>query len=584
MPNLKKTVKRIHSRIFKLPLSNYLFIYIAFVSLLLVFIIPPFQKTDETSHYYKTIAVARGQFTCKTNQLGQKYNTIPANYETLPDVLLAEYVNKDHRHRFLKQTFNSVLRLREKSNDGVIVSSVCNLPFILYTPTALVLSIPILLNINPILVFYLGRLTFCILALALIYISSKIIPKKFRLLLLGYLALPMVSIQLGSFNKEVFHLAFGALSFASFMKLREDKNKILQKKSKAIRLLIILLFSFAVLIISRPFYLPILLLALLPFSKKIKKKAKYLIFALVAIGAVVGFVYLPTLKSFHSSTIFANGISSRIQLEYIRTFPNKFISIFTNSYTNHVEAYYKSMIGTYGSIHYYLDSYIYAFFGIWLFVLLMHYKKVKFKLNKKELIVISFTLVAIVFLASFLMYLYATPIGYHYIIDVQGRYFINLIPYAILVLAELLKNHQKKIIILAFILAILFLIKNSYNRYFDYSEGYALNNQSFNDKYIHSIRINEEIVSLLNVDSNKKIVGLMFKIVKEEGVIYPPLLIKTYEADCTTQLRKNLLVTHIDEIRGEHNIKFSPITNREKNKQKVINWSFSNFFIKDMLV
>ena len=55
----------------------------------------------------------------------------------------------------------------------------------------------------------------------------------------------------------------------------------------------------------------------------------------------------------------------------------------------------------------------------------------------------------------------------------------------------------------------------------------------------------------------------MFKIVKEEGIIYPPLLIKTYEADCVTQLRKNLLVTHIDEVRGEHNIKFSPITNRE---------------------
>ncbi len=207
--------------IFSQRFLRFLWAYIVILGLVFVFIIPPFQKTDEISHYYKTVAVATGNLFCQKST----QNLIPRSLYEFPDKMMTKFVNESPQHRFPKGVIALILR---ENFDAKLVpeTASCTLPFIFYLPSAIFLTLPILLKLNPLIIFYLGRLSFYLVSLALFYASLKIIPQKFRLLLLSYLSFPMVIIQMSSYNKEIFHIGFGSLALALFLSLKDRFTKI----------------------------------------------------------------------------------------------------------------------------------------------------------------------------------------------------------------------------------------------------------------------------------------------------------------------------------------------------------------------
>src|SRR5258708_25711046 len=112
-------------------IKRFLFSFVVCVGLLLVFLIPPFQKTDEVSHYYKTVAVATGNFFCAKDPQGADRNLIPKSYFELPEKMMVEFVNKVPTNRFPKSLLLDELH-RPTSFERVPETVSCSLPFIFY--------------------------------------------------------------------------------------------------------------------------------------------------------------------------------------------------------------------------------------------------------------------------------------------------------------------------------------------------------------------------------------------------------------------------------------------------------------------
>jgi uncharacterized membrane protein len=521
----------------KLTVLRILVGYFLISSLLLTFIIPPFQKTDEVSHFYKTIAVANGNFFCRQEAGGQDYNYLPQAYANLPVVLMSDFTNESVNNRFPIAAFKQALKLGDKNSQSQVKETIsCSLPFLLYLPVALVLWIPIHSHFLPLIVFYLGRMSFLFLAWALIALAYKIISPKYRLLLIGYLIVPMVGIDLGSFNKEVLHLSAGALIFASYFKLREKFSK---------KYLFILISSLFMVVLSRPFYAPLFVLIPLILPKKSYKYLLVLALTLISIFLL----YLPKLLHFHNGVINSSGVSAVLQMAYLGQHPGHFLSVLLSSYNNHMTAYAKSLIGAYGSIHYYLDWYIYIFFGAWLLFLVLKYRDDLPKFNTKEIMALCLSILAIILSSFFLFYLYATPVAYHYVIDVQGRYFINLLPFIILLLATLIKKYPQPTLMLCFSLVIFFFLKNTYDRYFNYSAGYVYEDAEklaalSQDSQLIGFEIDQPMTKIINIDASKKLTGVSFIVVNPDNRITNPVQIEFLAEDCEQLIYRTMLMNH----------------------------------------
>src|SRR5579859_50578 len=276
-------------------IKRFLFGFVIGIGLLLVFLIPPFQKTDEVSHYDKTIAVATGNFFCTKNSQGQDRNLVPQSYFTLPEKMMAEFVNKVPTNRFPKSLLAEELH-QSTSLERVPETVSCSLPFLFYLPVAAVLAPFIYFGTNALVIFYLGRLCFFLLAVALFYFSKKYIPQKYELLLLACMSFPMVLNLISSYNKEVIHLGFGFLALALFLSLKEKFRW--QKFWFFIAALLLM-------IAARPQYVPFLALTLFVTPKNfIKKLSTSFILSMVGVFSVgmcfVAVFLLPKILQFHA--------------------------------------------------------------------------------------------------------------------------------------------------------------------------------------------------------------------------------------------------------------------------------------------
>src|SRR5258708_12283568 len=112
------------------------------------------------------------------------------------------------------------------------------------------------------------------------------------------------------------------------------------------------------------------------FMKKVSRPLLFFVASLVFVAACFVVIFLlPKIVQFHTPLINLDGISAPLQILYLEKFPLRLVNILFNSYTNHIEAYYKSIIGTYGSIHFYLYCFFYTFYLAVIFALIYLYSK-----------------------------------------------------------------------------------------------------------------------------------------------------------------------------------------------------------------
>lgn len=487
------------------------------LGLLFVFIIPPFQKTDEVVHYYKAISVAAGQLKCRTDAAGSLAALLPRYLVSLPTDIQAQRVIADNTVKFPISAYRLGTQQLPGISSKIPETSGCALPFVWYIPAGLTLALPVLLGMNPFVIFFLGRIANYVCALLIFYISFRIIPKRFRFVLVYLLTLPMVLIQLGSYNKEVFHFAFGALSFSMLMAMR-DKTLRMTPLS-----LLGFFVSLGLFVLPRPQYvfmfLTVLLLPLDVIShtiKRIRLRPLHLMFIgmgavlIAAIGLMVIHLYLPTLSFFHRFAHDFRGVYPNLQMRYLLEHPFYFFTVLSNSLAEYGKSYIEGYVGVLGYIHYYLQWYVYTIYivaTVWVGYKLSHEVR---NTSWFEFIVLNCIVWGTFFALFLAMYVYSTPVALDTIYDVQGRYFIMLMPFVLWMMSFIFHRLRTYLVYGAGIIIGISVVWSIYTRYYDYNRFF------YQSQYVgvtftedaKLLRIGDTFVYSLPVEKGKKLAGV----------------------------------------------------------------------------
>lgn len=475
---LRNELRFIRSRLFSKTqtLSTLLAWSILLGSVMAIFTIPPFQKTDEVVHFYKTIAIASGQPFCSADGDGHQSNRLPNYLVQLPGTLRTNILKENVSVPVPRAEYKRILLQTTFDRTMTSEPSACSLPFLFYLPPAIALMVPVLLGLHPFLIFYLGRFAFLLCGLALVYLCIRIIPRPYRLIPLVVAGTPMVLIQLGSYNKEVFHIGLSLVSFALLLAFME---KTIPRTWKPVSLFLGTLVG---MVLSRPQYALFLLLPFLLSSARninhiVGRYHRYGIPAILTGGVVSGsafVLYWSKFLWFHVYSHDYHGIYPNLQLQYMAENPVRYISTLLTTFTDSGSMLLSTMIGAYGWNHEPFHWLVYAiYFAVFILVAYTVRRQVA-KLGAVRLLFLSILVAGTVLGICTAMYVYSTPVGYPSIRDLQGRYFIGLLPYVILFLAYgfYLVERRRWTIAVVVGMVMVSVFSSLYTRYFEYS-GYT---------------------------------------------------------------------------------------------------------------
>lgn len=255
-------------------MKSLVFLFIIVNSLIFTFVVPPFQKPDEDTHFYRTVALSEGQFFCSLNNKGEKVMSIPKKYYDLPGLFLTEDMKFNYLRKFSVNIPDLKKFLAGENSGNIETNKACISYFIGFIPNTIGFLLATPVN-NPIIQFYFGRIAGLVFFLLCFWYALRIIPRPFHIILYLYGILPMVLHQITSYSYDVLLLSMVPLVFGFLVKVYAEK---------IITMKIYLLYQFSVffLVLSKPISFPFIFLHLLfPFSKISGKRNTFLILNII---------------------------------------------------------------------------------------------------------------------------------------------------------------------------------------------------------------------------------------------------------------------------------------------------------------
>ncbi len=325
-----------------------------FWGLLLMLINPPFQASDENSHFWKVYSISQGHFNLKrltTNFIDGVFFTrvYTGTGDYMPaGIYLAGYKNLRLRNNPEQKTSIEETKtiLNYKLQKDTKVFNGYNVPvytIFSYFPQAVVMKICNVFNVNPGISLYLMRCASLFVYCFLVYLAIKITPvKKWLFFMLALM--PMSIYQTVSVNIDGLLFACAFLSAAYVMYLGyDDKIKIIGKNQKA---LLFLLMSFIV--FSKAPYFPILFIYFLIPQYKFKNKTDYYKTFLCLI--LINFFIIAGFKAYVSHVCMLTDTVFKTNLAYNLLISNPFAFLQITAYTTlmNLGSYINGFVGTFG--------------------------------------------------------------------------------------------------------------------------------------------------------------------------------------------------------------------------------------------
>ncbi len=301
---------------------------------------------------------------------------------------------------------------------------------------------------NALIQAYVARLFNMIVCITMLYFSIKIIPYGKNMLFLislipiaieGYISLSVDGIAISS-----------SILFISYiLKLREDKKAIIEYKQ-----IIILTILSIVVAISKVVYLPIVLLIFILPKEKFKNNKKWIpLLSIFAISAIIDILWY-----YFGMEREIGEASNNTTLQSIIMQPIPYIKKVLYTIIYRFNIYFNEVFG--GKLEYNENVTIPIFpYLIALGAILISRNKGKkgYNFSNFEKIVLSFIIISTVRLIFTAMYTGWSPENSPYIIGVQGRYFLPVLPLIILLFSNSFsdeENETKKTAILISIMQI----------------------------------------------------------------------------------------------------------------------------------
>lgn len=448
----------------KLSVEKLFIIIALFFGFLYLILLPPFQSVDENTHFYRSYEILQG------NIVSKKINTKVGNY--LPTSL--EKLALDYS--FLIKNVDKKININYILNSSKIKLEPNKTKFIefnntaLYSPICYSTQLPAMyianfLNANPLLIFYLGRISNLIFFTLLGYLILKTLP--FYKLPAALLLLMPMTLSLGaSLTSDVIVIGVNFLWVALLMKILAE-NKIVNYS----KILILFLLAF-ILALAKNYFMLVPLIFILPKSK-FKNLLQYLICTLgvLAITGVFALIwYNMTTPLIHNLNQNANYTEL---VKFILTHPIKYAFILLGTFVFKLGRLIITMIGVLGWQDTPLDFLTYILYPILIIFSIISERKTDFELKNWQKLIIFCTLIfatAWIFTSVYLIY---SKIGAYIIMGLNGKYFTPfMLPFLLLFQNKfyLQEKYQRIVQIGIFIALILILLSSDLsliNRFYD---------------------------------------------------------------------------------------------------------------------
>ncbi|NPD45552.1 MULTISPECIES: DUF2142 domain-containing protein [unclassified Lentimicrobium] len=399
---------------------------------IMVFLLPPFMVPDEPAHFYRSYQVSNLEFEAQVtdNRLGGE---IPKGLIEFSQLIHETLLNGQKANQ---EFYQNALNIPLQKNKLVFVSFPNTSLYspIAYLPQVIGISIGKIFDASPLVLLYLGRIFNLTFWIGIIYFALKIIP-IYRWLFLLLALLPMSVNQAASLSADTFVNGLSFLFIAYIFRLAFDSEKYFKKKDYFSLLIIIILIAFA----KNIYFFLLLLFYIIPRERFNSRREQNLFFIYLLIPTLITLAVnslwvnhllslIHPIESFHGSAPEFPQINPAEQTKGILANIPGFILLVIKSFYHYFDMCSKSYIGILGWMNILLMNpfYIFAYVSIIVLAIFESSKDVVINIRQKTIMFLTF--LGIIFIFSFTMYLSWCNVDDPMIGNLQGRYFIPIMP------------------------------------------------------------------------------------------------------------------------------------------------------------
>jgi len=507
--------------------------------LILTIIVPPFQKPDESAHFFKAISVSKGNLACPLDASKVFINPIPKYLADFPTHMYERHIAFEPDHAFPKNAYLNTLLRNNFDTSPVNEASSCVLPSVLYFHLGAALSIPVALNANPLVIFYIGRLTNFFVAFTIFVLAIKLTPSKLRLIPLLTVLLPMTLHQIGSYSKDSLHIACATMVTAILLR------SFAQKKVHTPLVVLTFIASLTFTILARPYFLPLsLIIFIFPYKRKtfasivtsMFVRASYVVvLCTIIIWSISQQVYSADSHSLQQSPL-NSYVYPEAQWLLLSKAPLMFPVVMYDTFQTQSTFLITSLIGHFGWLDYSITWYMYIFYLAMIFTILIIESKNIPYIHWYKIAIIAASVGGSIVGLSLAFYIYGSSVGARHLNGLQGRYFIVLLPLLFIITCELWKRFGKNLLRFMFLSSLLTMVSLVVFRYYD-SSKYVFSTPSAtpNEKYFMSLE--KETTFVVSIDTKHSMAGIRIYPIKKSAISTQPIYLRIFDESCTDQLR-----------------------------------------------
>lgn len=398
----------------------------ALVTLLYVFVTPPFQVHDETNHFFKAYQLSEGTI---------------FNIRQDPDLgnMLPSYVGDLATKQFTPEAVN-ILPVFSWTNLVQVwrapydpgsrqftpFSNIANYAPTLYIPQALGIAVARGIGLPPLGQFYAGRLFNALFGITLVLSAVSLIPAG-RPAMLAFATFPAFSNQIGSYSADASIIGLSFLTIA--VALQQARQRA---PGRWIAGWPVLMSGLA---LAKGVYVP---LALAGLPERPRRWYWAWLAASLTIGVAVAAVWLKLNSGNFIRQTFVDrktlehvaGALPAEQLAYVLGHPMTYLHTLVTSFAERLPAYAIEAVGRFGWFTILLPIPVYALAVLTAFMALLAPVPSNPRPSPAQRLYWLALLVGGVVLIETALYLTASPLGASYIQGASGRYYLQYLPLA----------------------------------------------------------------------------------------------------------------------------------------------------------
>ena len=420
------------------PQTAFLIISLLF-GLSFAVITPPFQSPDEIVHFYRAYEISELHF--MPQKVGNAYGGYLPQSVPVAAYMSSQGVQQNPNIRYNFGVTRALLHQQLNPQKTTFVASANSYSPLSYIPQLPGIYIGRILELPPIIILLLGRISDVVFWSISIYFAIKFIPiGKWSLAILGLT--PMAVFLSGSVTIDTMLNASAFMLLAYALKVRYSESIKIKDK-------IVLIILATCIALVKIVYLPLIAVLFIITAKSfggLWKKASFISMAVI-VPTLFGLGWLKAISPVQAYSVKYTSETVGFQLSPTQqenvslSSPVSYGKVLWNTYlTNNGDHITNEFAGTLGSLDVALPTYLVTAEYVVVVLVLISEPATQIIFLRKYKIFLLVSAIFMTIAISSAMYLYSSPYKYPIIVGLQGRYFIPLSILAIPFLANLFKG------------------------------------------------------------------------------------------------------------------------------------------------